>query len=458
MIDWALTEERFGKVRLTTFRPKVIMRCDSCGKESIFTIRIKSRIKDNQINWLCYKCATNKPQVKEIHSQQMLEQWKDNCYKDERKNSSKKLWEDKTYTKKISESEIKHYQNPSIRQKLSDYYKEKYSDASYREKRRQFSIELWKKPDFREKVAAGTGKSIVLTGNGSSNLHKVFKSILDELLIPYEEEYQVGPYLFDFKLNFKKPMLVEIQGDYWHHLSQSIERDKRKATYIGLFSESYDFKVLWEYEFYTKDRVKNKLLLWSGKVKLPKQVDFTFKDLVIKEVDAKSARIFLSHYHYTCNLGRGGFILGAFLRNKLIATIIFSHVIRKEVADKQKLKTSQITEISRFAIADQYQKKNFGSWFIRKAIPKLPNEIKMIISFSDMTFGHEGIIYKASGFKLDGEVRPTYWYVDKNGWVMHKKTLYEHARSLRMNESEFAEKYLYRKTYGSYKLRYILCR
>jgi hypothetical protein len=38
---------------------------------------------------------------------------------------------------------------------------------------------------------------------------------------------------------------------------------------------------------------------------------------------------------------------------------------------------------------------------------------------------------------------------------MHKKTLWDHAKSLKMNESDFALKYNYNKATGKEKYRYI---
>jgi hypothetical protein len=82
----------------------------------------------------------------------------------------------------------------------------------------------------------------------------------------------------------------------------------------------------------------------------------------------------------------------------------------------------------------------------------------MIISYCDTTYNHDGAIYKACNFTLDGEVDPDYWYSSPDGWIMHKKTLYNHARSLKMDETSFAEKLGYKKVWGSKKLRFIFCR
>jgi len=66
-----------------------------------------------------------------------------------------------------------------------------------------------------------------------------------------------------------------------------------------------------------------------------------------------------------------------------------------------------------------------------------------------------GTAYKASNFKLHHQTEPDYWYVDGDGYVMHKKTLYNRATKLRMTENAFAEQYGYVKKFGGPKLCYV---
>lgn len=457
MIDWDLTREHYGDVDLTSYRPKVMVRCDQCNKSSSFTIRVKKRVKDGQVDWLCYKCANNKKEVRERHSKDMKQQWSDKEYTEKRKQFSTELWKDEEYRKSVSDSAKAFWDgNLELKERLSDFYKEKYSDSGYREERRKHSIRLWRSDDFRAKVAKGVSKSAVLNGQPSS-LHSVFSSLLKKLGIDYEQEFAVGPYVFDFVVRpvGLKPILVELHGDYWHNLSKSIERDNRKASYVVRLYDNYDFVVFWEYEFYTKNRVESRLRLLLGIDNPVELVNFDFVNLVIEKMKPKEARPFFTEYHYSGSLGRGGLIFGAFLGEELLASIVYSPVIRKEVAQKQGCLTREILEISRLAIADNRHKKNFGSWFISKTIRLLPDRILKVVSFADKTFNHDGTVYKAANFELDGVVAPSYWYVDESGWVMHKKTLYEHARSLRMRESEFAIKYKYRKVRGAERLRFV---
>jgi len=55
---------------------------------------------------------------------------------------------------------------------------------------------------------------------------------------------------------------------------------------------------------------------------------------------------------------------------------------------------------------------------------------------------------------LDGMVAPDYWYVDGDGFVCHKKTLWNKASQMKMTESVYCERFGYVKVWGGEKSRY----
>jgi len=183
-------------------------------------------------------------------------------------------------------------------------------------------------------------------------------------------------------------------------------------------------------------------------------VDYSFSDVEIKKCESKDYKLLLSKYHYLPNAGKGGVAFGAYLGDELIAVCVFSPLGRQNMPwDK---KTTR--ELSRLCIHPRYQKKNFASWFVSRCIKNLDPKFKTVISYCDTTFNHDGATYKACNFKLDGEVKPDYWYVSKDGWVMHKRTLYGHAKKMGMKEKDYAEANGYTKTYGKKKLRFVFNR
>jgi hypothetical protein len=166
---------------------------------------------------------------------------------------------------------------------------------------------------------------------------------------------------------------------------------------------------------------------------------------------------FLQSFHYA-GFGRSAKVVyGAYLHNTLIGVCKFSTPIRTEVATSIGLLPSQVLELDRFCIHPNYQKKNLASWFISRCA-KLAfavfSDVVSLISFSDSTFGHVGTIYKASGWKQVHVVPPDYHYVSPDGFVVHKKTLYDHASRNGSKEADYALEFGYVKAWGKSKTKF----
>lgn len=451
MIDWDATKRYFNRDNLDGRRPKVIMCCDTCGKHRVFTVRVKSKVINNQLEWYCPKCVTNRSDVKESLSAATKKSWEDQSYREKITESSKSV--DEKTRQRISQSTKIGWENG----RYDGVIQKRWEDESYRQKIVEHSKKLWDDESFRSQMA----RASALRPKVSSIQHILY-SILDDLGIKYFREYNnqdddpqviIGPYNFDCLVPREglPDLLIECQGDYWHSIDENRIRDKQKASYIeNHFSTQYELKYLWEHEFYCKDRIAELLLYWTGATK-QYVCDFSFKNVDIRIALAKDYKLLLSKYHYLPNAGRGGIAYGAYLNNEIIAVCVFSPLVRQNLPwDPQSSR-----ELSRLCIHPRYQKKNFASWFVSRCIRYLNKKYKYIISYCDTTFNHNGAIYKACNFRFDGDVKPDYWYADEHGWVMHKKTLYNHARSLGVTESEFAKEHQYKKIYGKKKLRFI---
>ena len=377
------------------------------------------------------------------------------------RESSRKAWEDEVYRNTVLEN--------MDRDAISRRSKEMWQDTKSRTKllnviQQRWSDEDWRKQwydrimsdEVRQRRAVARENSKVSLGLASSVPHLIVKDALDGLNIRYIEEYKVGFYNFDFFL-VEHNILLEVHGDYWHSLEKAIIRDRAKSTYIAKYFQEYKLKTIWEHETKCKNRVINFLSILTNKSIIISD-DFSFKDLNLQLITAKDADFFLSKYHYLRGVGRNALCYGALIDNKLIAVCCFASITRKETAERLGYRSSDVRELTRFCIHPSYHKKNFGSYMISRCIRLLVKEknLRCLVSFADTTFGHNGIIYKASNWAFDGVVKPSYWYVDKEGYVMHKKTLWDHAKSLKMKEAEFAEKHGYKKIYGKEKYRYIL--
>jgi hypothetical protein len=171
---------------------------------------------------------------------------------------------------------------------------------------------------------------------------------------------------------------------------------------------------------------------------------------VIVSVDLfKEVRPFLNAHHYI-GADRGGVTISGRLNGEIVAVIIFSPPVRQNMYDA--FPFHDWVELSRLCIHPAYHKKNFASWFISRCLVLIK---KPVVSYADTSVGHKGTVYKAANFQLHHEVPPDYWYVDSDGYVMRKRTLYGKAKQMGITEKEYAERFGYQKRWGGKKLCYI---
>ncbi len=307
----------------------------------------------------------------------------------------------------------------------------------------------WRDISYREKMATVRSAQ----ANKISSIQKMLYSFLDDLHVQYfaeGPETKIGYYVFDCLIVAKKKLLIECQGDYWHSLARTERNDRSKFTYISKYFPEYELMYIWEHEFYCKDRVLDRLKLKIG-IDIETK-EFEFSDLKIAECKFSEVREFLDLYHYL-GKDRGGRAFGAYIGTQLIACVVFSPPLRQNTAGQFGLTDCDVRELSRLCIHPLYHKKNFASWFIKRILKLIG--CKLVVAYADTTVGHNGGVYRASNFKLHHIVPADYWYVDKDGYVMHKRTLYSKARDLKMTEAEFAESRGYVKKFGGEKLCFV---
>lgn len=491
MIDWAKTEQEFG-VNQTNYKfsSTVAVICDGCGTSGYKKIRLKKNVVNGDMPWRCMSCCLNNPVTRAKKSVSSKKMWRENRDKIinsidrvEISRKSKENWQKEEYRNKVisairknatSQSEHmkqkwldKEYRNKMMKlystSEWSDLRSKIASDAwncdEYREKIAAASKRMWEDPDYKCKMSAHRSNQHIQISSIQNELY----SILDDLGIEYYRERDdgpndpetiIGPYRFDCAIQLSnKKLLIECQGDYWHALNKTVASDTAKATYIARYHPDCEIKYLWEHEFKCKNKIIELIKYWVGLTNI-ELIDYDFNDISIRECLAKDYKLLLSKYHYLPNAGRGGMAHGshgAYLGGKLIAVCVFGPLVRQNLPWDNKA----ARELSRLCIHPRYQKKNFASWFVSRCIKLLDPKYRTIISYCDTTFNHDGAIYKACNFRLDGEVKPDYWYAAEGGWVMHKKTLYNQARKMSLSEKEFATLYGYRKIYGNKKLRFV---
>jgi len=378
------------------------------------------------------------------------------AYREHQAARMTKAW---TQEKRLVQSIQSRNVSEDVREKLSKHSKELWADSEYRAKQVAVQTEYWNTESNKKRLAVFRAKQ---SGKVSS-IQKILYSILDDLGVVYHREHDnttadteciIGPYNFDCVIPRPgRKLLIECQGDYWHTQDKAIRVDKAKATYYERYLvDKYELKYIWEHEFACKEKVVESLKYWLGITQID-VVDFEFEEVTIKKAQAADYRELLTKYHYLPNAGKGGLAYGAYVGDILVAVCVFSPLVRQNIVIAGFTRDTTC-ELSRLCINPRYQKKNFASWFVSRCLKQLRG-INCVVSYCDTSFNHTGAIYKAVGFRLDAEVRPDYWYSDNKGWVMHKKTLYNHAVKMGIKESEYAETFGYKKVYGTKKLRFI---
>jgi len=480
MIDWALSTTTPDSVHN---KDKIIVVCELCKQprpqlyavakrktthHCMSCVKTKSRHKTGQmVEYKCIDCPVTKTQQYRpdrfanwrCHHCAMVQGHKDGKFtitsnkpsaagRQKLAESARARWADPEYRQKWAETRA------STKEKRSEFSRSLWADESRLQKLSESLRSIWMTEEYRRKQRAGytdpvkqlmAQRRAAQAGQPSSIQLQLYK-YLDDLGITYLKEgpgTTVGYYVFDCLVQRSdgKKLLIECQGDYWHSLANTQKNDRSKFTYIDRYFPDHEIMYVWEHEFYAKDRVLDRLKLKFG-LGIP-SVGFDFSDIELGDVPTKDLRSFLDAYHYI-GKGRGGKVVGAYHGAELVGCVVFSPPVRQNLGD--------VTELSRFCLHPSYHKKNFASWLISKAIRGVAG---VVVAYADRTVGHTGTIYKACGFKLDHTVPADYWYVDSDGYVMHKKSLYNRAVKNGLAEAEFAARYGYSKHYGGEKLCFI---
>lgn len=407
-----------------------------CGSKNIISTRSLVRKWEDKDQYLCKSCHVKSYINKSDRIEKFKRSFSITANTDEHK-------------RKCSEAAQKLWNDPEKRAYISHLVSIDNKNNPKKIMARKKALEVFmNKKWFRNHMTTIRTKQ----SDQPSILELVIKQVLDEMDINYISQYRLGYYLYDFFLTDYN-ILLEVQGEYWHH--NTTVKDSAKATYAS--NQGYVIKHIWEHEFGQHGKIKKIISNIIGIDRHP-IINYNFEDLEIAEIDTKQARVFYGMHHYLPSISKFGIHYGAFLDDELIAAITFSKPIRLESAKRIGLKTNELKELSRFCIHPSYQQKNLASWFISRTIKFLKTKdeyIKCLISFADTTMGHTGTIYKASNWMFDGETKPSYHWVTSDGYLAHKKTIWDRAKKMGMKEFEYARENEYSKIPSKPKRRYL---
>jgi len=418
MIDWDLTARELGGTDMSTYRPRVMVRCDGCGTIRAITVRVKSRIRDGQMDWWCPSCASRGSGTRQRLSTAASRRWADTEYRRHRKDASTRLWSDPEYRRRHAIA---------------------VSDQSSRRKCSEAAARAWRSEEYRRAHAVARSQQ----SGRVSGTEVRFHDVLGSMGVEYRTEVAVGPYSFDVAVDRgEKTVLIEVHGNYWHTRPYVIRRDEAKASYVaGL--PGYELRVVWEHQLYDPARVRSAVERWLGLGSTVRKV--RLRDVRFGVVDLGAMRAFMSSNHYLGSMGRAGVQLGGFVGDELVCGAVFAHPTRNESCLGTGFGHGEVLELTRFCISSGVSCRNLPSRALSRFVRMLPEKCRAVISYASPGDGHLGTIYLASNWSFMGETAGTYFYVGEDGWKLHKKTLYNRARSSHMTEAQFARRFGYRK-------------
>lgn len=146
----------------------------------------------------------------------------------------------------------------------------------------------------------------------------------------------------------------------------------------------------------------------------------------VKRIPCKMAKEYLIEHHYShgCHNAPSP-CYGLFDGDKLIGALAFatpcSENVRASVFGEEY--KSWVIELHRLHVLDGTP-KNTESYFIAKCLKLLKEDnpkIRAVISFSDSTQGHHGIIYQATHFFYCGKTGKATFYLDQDGRLRHPR-------------------------------------
>ncbi len=419
------------------------------------------------------------PEYRQHISDSLKEYWADPEVRTEMGARMVALWQDPGYLEKQaraaadpallalkSENARRQWKSPGVRQAIVDGIRRAWEDPAYRARAAELAKKRWEEDEYRKKMAVA--RASILTDGRDSILERTAQTLLDTLKIPYVRHHVVGYFEFDLFIPSHN-VLVECNGEYWHSLRKS--QDAAKFTYIDTYFPDYRVLYLWERDFLNPNIIRHKLIReLFGELDTEDQVDFELGAVSVRQMDMAHkadrsyyslAEEFLQSFHYA-GFGRSAKVVyGAYLGDTLIGVCKFCTPVRQESATSMGLAPAQVLELDRFCIHPGYQKKNLASWLLSrgaKAAFEAHPQVSTLISFADTTFGHLGTIYKAANWQQVHVVPPDYHYVSPDGFVVHKKTLYDHASRNSRKEAEYAAEFGYVKAFGKSKIKFRLDR
>lgn len=149
----------------------------------------------------------------------------------------------------------------------------------------------------------------------------------------------------------------------------------------------------------------------------------------VEAVPARVARMHVEQWHYSRRMPTGkNLCYGLFADGQLYAVIVYGIGVNPYQA--RFLGVHSVLEIKRMCRSepriDVFPLSRFISVSHRMCRKVFPHDC--LIAFADPEHGHEGTVYRASGFTHHGMTNAEWHVLDGSGFVRHRRYAFRHAR------------------------------
>lgn len=150
------------------------------------------------------------------------------------------------------------------------------------------------------------------------------------------------------------------------------------------------------------------------------------KEFKVIPVNRKDIEDFIEYYHYSRSIHGviSDYCFGLYKDETLIGAIIYGRMAMANQWKRYSDVCEDVIELRRLVCIDDTP-KNTESYFIGASLRwlKKNTKLKIVVSYSDLEYGHTGIVYKASNFTYRGFLKGAKVIVSSNGRKYHDKSL-----------------------------------
>lgn len=149
------------------------------------------------------------------------------------------------------------------------------------------------------------------------------------------------------------------------------------------------------------------------------------KEYIFKHVNRDEIKGFIENNHYSKSINGciSDYCFALYDEEVMIGAMFYGKMAMAGQYKKFSSNESEVIELRRLCCIDNTV-KNTESFFIAKSLKwlKKNTNYKIVVSYSDLEYGHKGIIYKASNFKFSHESKGAK-VILYNGKKYHDKTI-----------------------------------